>query len=198
MTFYARDTDYIAKLNALGAGGSGATGATGATGVGATGATGFTGATGATGSGGGGTFVGCRAYNNATQSIANTGETAVAFNTESYDTSTFHDTSTNNSRFTVPTTGYYTATGFVFFANVAGGARNAYFKINGSTYTSGQATQLGDSTNGNYLEPILVDIALTAGDYIELIVAQNSAGAINIGHGSAASAQCALSIRKIG
>lgn len=70
VVFHARDTDYIEKLNLLGAGGGGgATGATGATGLtGATGATGYTGATGATSSG---AMIWKGAYNSGTAYVAN-------------------------------------------------------------------------------------------------------------------------------
>jgi len=43
----------------------------------------------------------------ATTAIAHNTETAIGYNAEVLDTNTYHDNSTNNHRFTVPTTGYY-------------------------------------------------------------------------------------------
>ena len=56
--------------------------------------------------GGGGSFVGCRIYKSAGQSIGTT-LTAVTFDTESFDTDTMHDNVTNNTRITFTTAGYY-------------------------------------------------------------------------------------------
>ena len=56
---------------------------------------------------GGGSAVGARAYHDASQSISNSSATSLALNQERYDTDTIHDLSTNNSRLTAPSDGYY-------------------------------------------------------------------------------------------
>jgi hypothetical protein len=50
----------------------------------------------------GSTFVGALASTRATQTLSNNTMTAIALATEIYDTDNFHSTSTNNSRFTIP------------------------------------------------------------------------------------------------
>lgn len=48
-----------------------------------------------------------RVYHSADQSIANSTETVLAFNSERFDTASLHDTATNNSRLTAPIAGKY-------------------------------------------------------------------------------------------
>jgi hypothetical protein len=47
-------------------------------------------------------FVGCSAFNTTAQSIATSTDTIITFSNESFDTDSFHDNVTNNSRFTIP------------------------------------------------------------------------------------------------
>ena len=53
------------------------------------------------------TFSGCRVYQSVLQTI-NTTATVVNFGAELFDTNSYHDNATNNSRITIPTSGYYT------------------------------------------------------------------------------------------
>jgi hypothetical protein len=129
------------------------------------------------------TFVGASAYNSAIQSIANDTFTARNYNTESFDTDAFHDNSTNNTRFTIPTGkgGKYLITAAVRFATNSSGRRIVAPRKNGSTYIAN--TQEMGATNISAAEPTIVMTSineLAAGDYIELMVYQNSGGSLNI------------------
>lgn len=52
------------------------------------------------------TFNGVSCYKSASTNYTTT-DTAVTFTTEEFDTNSYHDNSTNTSRFTAPSTGYY-------------------------------------------------------------------------------------------
>ena len=52
--------------------------------------------------GGGGAFRGCRLYRASAQSVTTGSAQTLTWDTESFDTDTFHDNSTNNSRITIP------------------------------------------------------------------------------------------------
>lgn len=131
-------------------------------------------------------FVGCRVYNSANISIANATETALTFNSETYDTAGMHSTSSNTSRLIAPVPGRY-AWGFnCLFASNAVGIRWARCIQNPTTAVRGYdkpATNLGDDTR------IFIagedDFAIN--DYIELYVYQTSGGALNILNSGSAS-----------
>jgi hypothetical protein len=128
-----------------------------------------------------GSFAGCRAVNNANQSINNTTATAIAFQTETFDSDAFHDNSTNNSRLTIPAgkTGYYQISALVRWQNDA---------------TTNTVRQLRPYKNGVqqnvYTIPwvqnddayqVYTDLmSLSAGDYIELYVWHNDGAATSL------------------
>lgn len=128
-----------------------------------------------------GTMVGAHVYHNAAQSLADNTDTALAFNSERLDSDAFHDTVTNNPRLTVPTGkgGNYMIGAVVQFASNATGFRSIFLRKNGTTglaftrtpAVSGVVTVIALSTPG--------PVALAAGDYVEVLVKQNSGGALN-------------------
>ncbi len=124
------------------------------------------------------TFVGAKATNTAGTSIADNTPTAMPLATEDFDTNGYHDNSTNNSRMTVPSglagkhlvQGQYTI-GSAFAANSV----YALIRKNGSSDHAFErsANDSGASTGRN----ISVTLELAVGDYVELIVNQNSGSA---------------------
>lgn len=113
------------------------------------------------------TFSGARCYKSTTQSITST-LTVVTFDVESYDTDGYHDNVTNNSRLTVPTTGYYRITGSAPTASNT--AARAQIRVDGSTVIA--ATGVGNSGASTDNGPVLTtDYYLTAGQYVEFLVA---------------------------
>lgn len=129
----------------------------------------------------GSTFAGCRAVNNANQSISNETATAVSFQTESFDSDAFHNNSTNNSRLTIPSgkTGYYQVSALLKWQNdpTTGSIRQFRTYLNGSqtnVYTM-VWTQNNDQTQvyGDLL-------SLTQGDYIEIYVWHNDGSSTNL------------------
>lgn len=119
------------------------------------------------------------------QAIANATATAVAFNSESYDTGAMHDTGLNTSRITIPTggSGTYLFDGQVVFDNNNTGRRELYLYKNGVEVARTQLFN-PDATLDSYVRINFQDTA-SAGDYYELFVYQNSTGSLDIVFGAA-------------
>lgn len=127
------------------------------------------------------TYVGCKVTRTATQSISTASITAVQWDSESggWDTATMHDNSTNNTRITVPTTGkWLLQASIVFAASGSGTERYAEFYLNATTRLEGSDFAFSGSTNTFGM--IQMTASLTASDYVEVRVYQDSGGALNI------------------
>lgn len=121
------------------------------------------------------------AYHNAVQShtTSNTWQ-VLALNSELHDTNSMHDNSTNNSRVTIHTSGWYrikmrtvfdaNATGFRGIEGYKNGAVLGLREIEFHTAHAVQARTL----NLSFFLPLLAD------DYIEMFAFQDSGGALNI------------------
>jgi hypothetical protein len=131
----------------------------------------------ATPSSGGTTFSGVKLKAVASQAIANNTDTALAFNSEDFDTDGFHDNSTNNSRITIPSgkAGYYQIGTLIDLDNSSAGARSITIKKNGTTDKAFYATPTVNYPSAN-LETILY---LAVGDYVQFFTTQNSGGTVN-------------------
>ena len=125
-------------------------------------------------------FSGCLVTGNANISCANNTDTLITWNTELIDTNAFHSTSTNTGRITIPTggTGYYRITMKHYMDNNGGGGdRNSSLYKNGVywviTAIPGDTTR---ETNNN------IDFIgyLSAGDYIESKLYQDSGSNMNV------------------
>ena len=124
--------------------------------------------------------VGASTYKSANQSISSATWTAITFDTELFDTDTFHDNSTNNTRFTIPTGlgGKYLLTAQIAIGSNTVGARGMQYRKNGAAVSSPMfiSTLTGfDMYYGNSAV-----LTATAGDYFELFTWQNSGGALNV------------------
>lgn len=120
-----------------------------------------------------------RAYRTTTQSIGDATDTAVSFDTVDSDSWSAWSVA-NAARLTAPMTGRYMAVGQVEFAANGTGFRAGWIELNGSTTlarTQVISTAAGAPTIFTVTAPAFT---LTAGDYIRLIVRQNSTGALNL------------------
>jgi hypothetical protein len=165
---------------ATGAGATGATGSQGATGSpgGATGATGPAGAQGNTGATGPGvaSFKGARVTRTALQVIGDNTLTPVSFDTESFDEGGFFSLS-NPTRLTAPEDGRYLVGYQIEFEANTTGSRHARIRLNGSIYVAYEwfdPQALSPRMNGSVL------IEMPAGDYVELVVFQDSGGDLDL------------------
>ena len=127
----------------------------------------------------GSTFAGVSVYNAASTTLTNGVITTLTFDSEIFDTNTYHSTSTNTSRLTVPTgkAGYYLLAASAGFGASTTGIRALYFRRNGTEYV--RTANTGDwtvavSTQNTVLNSAVVYLA--EGDYIELHALQTSGG----------------------
>jgi hypothetical protein len=134
-------------------------------------------------------FSGCVAYHNTTQTISNSW-TVVALNSEDFDTDTYHDNSTNNSRLTVPTTGYYALRGASLFTNATG---YLSFRMDGTTTIRGSQGAVG---NAGYSANMTAIAYIASGHYVELMAYQGASS--NIGSSTDAGCMTTFSIVRLG
>lgn len=120
----------------------------------------------------------CRVTHDAAQSIAKNTWTALNFNTERFDPSAMHDTSTNNTRITFGSAGTYAVGGNVLFAANDVGRRGILIEEGGSDVLAMQQVN-ACSTSGTGLT-ISTIYTFDADDYIQLKVFQGSTDALNV------------------
>jgi hypothetical protein len=122
--------------------------------------------------------IGARVYNDGNISIDDATPTALTFNQERYDTDTIHSTSSNTGRLTATTAGIYDIDATASFASNSTGKREMSIRLNGTTNIAqiNRTALNGDQTQMH----ISTHYELAATNYIELIVTQNSTGALNI------------------
>jgi hypothetical protein len=130
----------------------------------------------------GSTFVGCALTKSTAQSIANSAEVIILFDTEDYDTDAFHSTATNTGRITIPTGkgGKYLVTAQIM-VNSVGAATQGGITKNGSilsyVYISAVA---GTGQPSQPVIPFAQQFSLAQGDYIELIALQTTGAAADV------------------
>ena len=130
-------------------------------------------------------FVGVSLVKSAVQAVANATDTAITWNTEDYDTSAFHDNSTNTDRITIPAgkAGYYLIEARVSFAANATGIRSVTVKKNGSTAVSGaDLNNQGSSASAVLIQSRVIYAAVA--DYFHLNAYQTSGGSLNTDNGA--------------
>lgn len=119
-----------------------------------------------------------RVYNSANISIPNNAATALTFNSERWDTDGIHSTTTNTGRLTCVTAGIYSIFGHIRFAANATGIRSVFIRLNGTTIIG---SQLNHQSSAAIAElSIVTHYVLAVGNYVELMVYQNSGGALSV------------------
>ena len=130
------------------------------------------------------TFQGARVYRTAAQSISDSTDTAVTFPTasssEPYDTDTFHDGASNTSRMTIPEDGKYHIDAGVEWQSNATGVRAMWLAKNGAATEYAKDRELNPTAGAQAHTQLSTDLDLVAGDYLEVMVRQNSGGALNV------------------
>lgn len=125
---------------------------------------------------GGSADIACRVTHDAAQTIANSTQTALAFNTETFDTDTMHDNSTNNSRITFKTAGKYLINANWTWGASASGFRRGRIRVGGSLVIG--MVQTVTPAAGNPRMTLSCIYSFSADDYIELVVDQDSGGSL--------------------
>jgi len=145
-----------------------------------------------------GGFIGASIYNSESQSISNTTYTTLTFDSEVFDTDTFHDTATNNSRITIPSGKngkYLIVAKFHFAGNATGTNRLGGIKKNGTSVGLFRGIN-GNSSSVGWNASVILDLVAT--DYIELEVYQDSGGSLNALGGFAAPEYNFLQVQFLG
>jgi hypothetical protein len=128
-------------------------------------------------------FSGCRLSIANTFAVSNATLTTIGWTAETFDTDTYHDNSTNNSRITIPTgkSGYYLVTSHIFWAWNTTGYRELHLTKNGTDIWSSVWGTTGSSyVSSGANSAIQLVVNLTAADYIELKVKQDTGGNLSI------------------
>lgn len=125
---------------------------------------------GSAGGGGSATFSGALVKKALDQAAADyTTITPIAFDEEVYDTDGYHDNVTNNSRLTIPTTGYYRLTGQVGIGAFSTSlwAQVSFLK-DGASMDPAILARNEISAPDEYSQFISPVLALTAGNYVQM------------------------------
>jgi hypothetical protein len=134
-------------------------------------------------------FVGCALTKSASQSAADSTYTAITFDGETFDTDSFHDNVTNNTRITIPAGkgGKYLFVATIDNAANATGIRQAGFWKNGSIAKAQVALSAASAGETKINVSFIIDMVAT--DYMEVRAYQNSGASRNILDGSIFSCQ---------
>jgi len=126
-------------------------------------------------------FSGARVTKSSGQNMAQYASVVITFDTEEYDTDAYHSTTSNTSRLTVPTTGYYSVGAYLPISEA--GATLPFHGLLHITKNGGftplVSAQGFTHTDANALDWDLVltcatEVYLTAGDYVEVIASQGA------------------------
>lgn len=128
------------------------------------------------------TFVGAAAYNNNASTTFTSGTAVtIPLDAESFDTNSFHDNSTNNTRFTIPA-GY--GGKYMVIAHWDMNGINSYYlgqiRKNGSVAVNGTNRQWAQTAGGNNFaagDAVIIDTAV-AGDYYEMTMQLGQTGTL--------------------
>lgn len=122
---------------------------------------------------------GCRVTNTSAQTLTTATETAITWDTETFDKGGMHSTAATTSKINIVTPGRYATGGTLLFNGAASGIRDARLKKNGTTYVAqNRAATLGA---GSAVYTFVFDIAdYVIGDYLELYGYQDSGGNLDV------------------
>jgi hypothetical protein len=121
-------------------------------------------------------FVGTSLYKSTDQNVVTATWTALTWDTEFFDTDTFHSTSSNTSRITIPSGkgGKYSLTFSLETEANGTGIRLSEFYKNGTSWKVMSNVTPSAAHNNTQLGTFVIDLVAT--DYIEVFVYQTSGG----------------------
>lgn len=121
--------------------------------------------------------IGARVYNSANITIPTATQTALTFNSERYDTNGIHSTVTFTGRLTAQIAGRYLIIGSVSWASGTA-TRQASIRLNGTTSIAFNTNYIASALT--LVQPVATIYVLGMGDYVELMVFQNTGGNLDI------------------
>ena len=119
--------------------------------------------------------ISCRLTHSATQSIANSTQTPLTFDTETFDTDSMHDAS-NPTRITFTTAGKYLINANWTWGANTSGFRRGRIRVGGSLVIG--MVQTVTPAAGNPRMTLSCIYGFDADEYVELVVDQDSGGAL--------------------
>jgi hypothetical protein len=138
-------------------------------------------------SAGGSSFVGCRLYKTANQTMTTGTWTTITYDAESFDTNGFHSTSSNTSRITIPSgkAGYYLINARINIDANATGARLGRFTVNTNELFAGIEVAGSSAAGCKYTLSTIQNLAV--GDYVEFLCLHNTGSNLDfVGNSGAA------------
>lgn len=152
-----------------------------------------------TGGGGGGVsasvFSGVHLTQTADQTLSDSTNTALQFDTVVYDTDGYSSVGSPDTSVRVPETGYYHIEGFVRWDANSTGGRIINIVVDGDVYTRDVIDCSSTLTHG---QSVTADLYLTANSVVYILVFQNSGGNLNTRSGNGTNADYArFSITKL-
>lgn len=118
-------------------------------------------------------YSGASVFHSTTQNVSTATPTALVFDSENFDTDSYHSTSANTDRLTVPRAGMYMVGGWFAYDNNSTGQRQWYIRQNGGVVggpTRHQAEAINQSDEVSVLR------MCNAGDFFTLEAYQDSGG----------------------
>lgn len=129
------------------------------------------------------TFSGCVAYKSAAaQSLSTDTATLITFDAEEFDTDSYHSTSTNTGRMTIPSgkDGKYLLIASIRFTANATGSRSVQIYKNGASVAAPtRANSVSESGSATWINGSAV-LSAVAGDYFEVYGYQKSGGNLDV------------------
>lgn len=123
-------------------------------------------------------WAGARVYNSAAESIPDSAETALTFDSERYDHGDLHSTTVNTSRLTAVKAGKYLIAAHLVWAVGVAGDFYLYLRVNGATYILQVMEVSTGSANLTLHGSTLYELAV--GDYVEVVLYQASGTAQSV------------------
>lgn len=121
-----------------------------------------------------------RVYNSASQNNGGGAWVALTFDSERYDTDSFHSTATSTNRLTCPSAGKYRVGGNIGWAACAAGTRGIAIRLNGATFVAVELLPTNPDGTLILYQNISTEYDCASGDYFELMGWQNSGAALGV------------------
>jgi hypothetical protein len=127
-----------------------------------------------------GTFPAARARHNAIQTIPNNSGTALTLGLEDFDTQNLHDNANSNNRLTAPIAGLYNITASVRWEANTAGRRVLFINHNAAGTIARDAVSPNNTSMFGPEQDADTLFRLSAGDFVEVGVFQDSGGPLDV------------------
>lgn len=123
-------------------------------------------------------FKGSKGARSTNQAVADSTDVALSFDQNYYDAGSYLSPGGTPTRLTPTEGGYYQAGGSIVWASAAGGLRSISVRKNGTDIFG--TSEYPDAPAGPIKMTLDIPLIMSAGDYIEIVVRQESGGSLNV------------------